>query len=137
MSALTDFFVSEFEDAEVVEKTLKLGGKEKLMKFKAISAAKGDELRKSCRRVKTIKGVRQVETDQDAYIAKLITETTVYPDFKDAELQKNWGVMGAVELLEAMKQKMLDGEYGDLAQFVQEVNGYQVDINELAEEVKN
>ena len=137
MSVLTDFFVSEFEDATVIERMLKLGGKEKLMRFKAISAAKGDEIRKSCRRVKTIKGVRQIDTDQDAYIAKLITETTVYPDFKDAELQKNWGVMGAVELLEAMKQKMLDGEYGELAQVVQEVNGYQVDINELVEEVKN
>jgi hypothetical protein len=137
MSTMQDFFISEFEDAAIVEKALKLGGKERLMKFKPISAAKGDEIRKSCRKVTTVKGVRQVETDQDAFVAKLIVETTVHPDFKDVKLQENWGVMGAVDLLAAMKEKMLDGEYAALAQVVQEVNGYDVNINDLADEVKN
>lgn len=137
MSTLQDFFVTEFADSEVVERTLKIGGKERQMKFKAISAAKGDEIRKSCRKVKTVKGVVQAEIDQDAFISKLIVETTVHPDMKNVELQQNWGVMGADDLLAAMKQKMLDGEYGALAQVVQEVNGYDVNINDLADEVKN
>ncbi len=137
MSDMQDFFVDSFQDAEVVEKVVKIGGKERVMKFKAISAAKGDEIRKSCRKVTTHKGVKLVETDQDAFLAKLIIETTLYPDLKNKELQQNWGVIGAEALLDAMKARMWDGEYGELVQIAQEVNGYNSDLSDMVEEVKN
>ncbi|MCR8981572.1 phage tail assembly chaperone [Brevibacillus laterosporus] len=132
-----DFFMDEFEDAEVVERMVKLAGKEKKMQFKPISAAKGGELRKSCRKVTHHKGAKQVYTDHDAFVAKMIIETTVNPDFKNKELQDSWGVIGADNLLAAMKTKMSDGEYNQLAAVVSDINGYDEEVDEMAEEIKN
>jgi hypothetical protein len=137
MSEFQDFLIEDFEEAEVIERSIKLGGKEKKMKFKPISATKGDEIRKSCRKVSIYKGQKQVSTDQDSYMEKLIIETTVYPDFRNEELQKAWGVMGAENLLKAMKGKMLDGEYAELFAIVSEINGYDKSMDELIEEAKN
>lgn len=137
MSEFQDFLIEDFEEAEVIERSIKLGGKEKKMKFKPISATKGDEIRKSCRKVSIYKGQKQVSTDQDSYMEKLIIETTVYPDFRNEELQKAWGVMGAENLLKAMKGKMLDGEYAELFANVSEINGYDKSMDELIEEAKN
>ncbi|MGG1444337.1 hypothetical protein ABE354_20220 [Brevibacillus laterosporus] len=135
--SLQDFFMDEFEDAEVVERMVKIAGKEKKMQFKPISAAKGDEIRKSCRKVTHNKGAKQVYTDQDAFVAKMIIETTVNPDFKNKELQDSWGVIGADNLLAAMKTKMSDGEYNQLAAVVTDINGYDEEVDEMAEEIKN
>lgn len=137
MSNLQDFFVEDFAEVEVIERDVKIGGKVKKMQFKPISAALGDEIKKSCRKTKIYKGAKQIDFNQDLYMAKLITETTVHPDFKNAELQKNWGVMGAVELLEAMKTKMLDGEFTELSQIVTEVNGYERTFEDKVDEIKN
>ncbi|MNN89462.1 Phage XkdN-like protein [compost metagenome] len=57
-----------------------------------------------------------------------------FPDLKNAELQKSYGVMGAEALLHKM---LLPGEYANLVQKVQELNGFDADMNELVEEVKN
>ncbi|ATO50146.1 hypothetical protein P4V86_19455 [Brevibacillus laterosporus] len=132
-----DFFMDEFEDAEVVERVVKIAGKEKKMQFKPISAAKGEELRKSCRKVTHYKGSKQVYTDHNAFVAKMIIESTVNPDFKNKELQDNWGVIGADNLLVAMKTKMGDGEYNQLAAVVTDINGYDKEVDEMAEEIKN
>ena len=67
-------------------------------------------------------------------MAKLVVASVVFPDLKDAELQKSYGVLGADQLLRKM---LLPGEYATLLQKVQEVNGFDRDVNELAEEVKN
>ncbi|MED1790347.1 hypothetical protein P4V47_23265 [Brevibacillus laterosporus] len=132
-----DFFMEEFEDAEVVERMVKIGGKERKMQFKPLSAAQGDEIRKSCRKVTRHKGKKEVDINEDTYMAKMIVETTVNPDFKNKELQDNWKVIGADQLLSAMKTKMIDGEYADLIAVVSEINGFNKDINEFKEEVKN
>lgn len=137
MSQFEDFLMDSFEEVQAVEKELEIGGRKRKMKFKAIGATKADEIRKSCRKVNFIKGRKMVETDQDKYLEKLIIETTTYPDLKNAELQSNWGVMGAVELLQAMKSKMTDGEYAELSSTVSEINGYNKDMKELIEEAKN
>ncbi|MNC83125.1 Phage XkdN-like protein [compost metagenome] len=60
--------------------------------------------------------------------------SVVYPDLKDAELQKSYGVLGADQLLRKM---LLPGEYATLLQKVQSINGFDKDVNELADEVKN
>ncbi len=58
----------------------------------------------------------------------------VFPDLKNAELQKAYGALGESALL----QKMLYvGEYAELAQAVQELSGLDTDINEDIEEAKN
>ncbi|NFF59849.1 hypothetical protein FDB08_04055 [Clostridium botulinum] len=137
MSQFEDFLMDSFEEVQAVEKELEIGGRKRKMKFKAIGATKADEIRKSCRKVNFIKGQKMVETDQDKYLETLIVETTVCPDLKNAELQSNWGVMGAVELLQAMKSKMTDGEYGEWSSVVSEINGYDKGMQELIEEAKN
>lgn len=137
MSQFEDFLMDSFEAAAEVEKEITIGGKLKKMKFKPIGAVVGDELRKKCRKVSILKGQKISETDQDKYMANLIIETTIYPDLKNAELQQAWGVMGAEELLKAMKAKMNDGEYSEWSSIVSEVNGYDKGLQELMEEAKN
>lgn len=132
-----EFLMEEFEDVEPIEKAIKIGGKDKKMKFKPISATKGDELRKKCTKISFYKGQKIQETDQDKFIANQIIETTVHPDLKNAELQAAWGVMGAEELLEAMKTRMRDGEYADWSNAVVEINGYDKGMQKLIEEAKN
>ncbi|MBU5485246.1 hypothetical protein KQI86_12950 [Clostridium sp. MSJ-11] len=132
-----DFLMDEFEDIEPIEKIVKMGGKEKKMKFKPISATLGDELRKKCRKVDFYKGQKVIETNQDKYVANLIIETTMHPDLKNAELQNAWGVKGAEELLTSMKAKMNDGEYAEWSSIVSQINGYDKSMQELVEEGKN
>ncbi|WML35346.1 hypothetical protein [Clostridium sp. OS1-26] len=137
MNNFEDFLMDNFEEAAEIEREITIGGKVKKMKFKPIGATTGDDLRKKCRKVTILKGQKISETDQDKYLANLIIETTTYPDLKNAELQGAWGVIGAEELLKAMKSKMLDGEYSEWSSIVSEVNGYDKGLQELVEEAKN
>jgi hypothetical protein len=137
MSDFKEFLMDSFDEVEVVEKVVKIGGKDKKMQFKAISADKGDEIRKKCRKVSFLKGQKIIETDQDKFVANQIIETTVYPDLKNAEFQSAWGVIGAEELVKAMKAKMSDGEYMEWSSIVTEINGYDKGMQELVEEAKN
>jgi hypothetical protein len=72
--------------------------------------------------------------DRQGYINELVASAVVYPDLKNAELQKAYGVLGEVDLL---KKMLLIGEFAVLAQKVQELAGLDEDINELVEEAKN
>lgn len=137
MSNFQDFLMDEFEDAEIIERIVTIGGKPKKMQFKAIAAGVGDEIRKKCRKTQFYKGQKVIETDQDKFVAQMIIETTVHPDLKSKELQAAWGVLGAEELLKAMKFKMRDGEYAEWSNAVSEVNGYDKGMRELVEEAKN
>lgn len=137
MSQFQEFFMEEFGEADIIEKTLMIGGKPKNMKFKAILADVGDEIRRKCRKTQFHKGQKITEINQDKFIANMIIETTVYPDLKNADLQKSWGVVGAEDLLKAMKSKMSDGEYAEWSNTVSEVNGYDKSMDELIEEAKN
>ncbi len=76
-----------------------------------------------------------VETfDRAEYVSALTAAAVVFPDLKNAELQKAYEVLGESALL----QKMLYlGEYAELAQAAQELSGLDADINEDIEEAKN
>ncbi|MOA16947.1 Phage XkdN-like protein [compost metagenome] len=84
--------------------------------------------------VKGKNGAKVPETSPEDYLAKLAVASVVYPDLKDAELQRSYSVLGADILL---KRMLLSGEYAALIQKVQELNGYDRDMNDLVEEVKN
>ncbi|MDF2611349.1 MAG: phage portal protein [Lachnospiraceae bacterium] len=72
--------------------------------------------------------------DRAEYISALTASAVAFPDLKNAELQKAYGVLGESSLL----QKMLYvGEFAILAQEVQELSGLDKDINEDIEEAKN
>lgn len=105
--------------------------------LKAITSEKDTEIRKSCtKRVATNQKRTQFtqETDAELYLAKLAVNCVVMPNLHDAELQNSYGVMGAESLLKTM---LLPGEYNDMMEKIQEINGFDVDINEMVEEAKN
>lgn len=72
--------------------------------------------------------------DSASYQADLIIAATVFPDFKSAELQKAYGVLGERELLMHM---LLIGEYTQLRNKVFALSGIYDDINAKIEEAKN
>ncbi|WP_141502665.1 phage tail assembly chaperone [Paenibacillus luteus] len=121
------FIVSDrFKDAE---------GQAVAWELRSMTEAENEECRKSStRKVKGKNGVFVPETNTDEYLAKLVVSSIQFPNLKDADLQKSYGTLGAENLLRKM---LLPGEYASLVQRVQEINGFNQSLNELAEEVKN
>lgn len=65
MGQFEDFLIDSFEETEEIEKEITLGKKKRKMKFRSISAEKGDEIRKKSRNISFIKGQKIAETNQD------------------------------------------------------------------------
>jgi hypothetical protein len=98
-----------------------------------------EEENQECRKAATVKvkgkgGVYTQDIDPNEYMSKLIVESVAYPDLKNGDLQKSYGVMGAESLL---KKMLLPGEFAALGERVQAINGFDRDINELVDDVKN
>ncbi|MGO4498808.1 phage portal protein [Paenibacillus sp. 2RAB27] len=141
MSNLSAFFAKNAAPVDAVEEVVVSDrfkddeGKPIAWKVKAVLQEDSDNIRKTC--IKTIKGKygnNTRETDEQEYMLKLVIASVVFPDLKDAELQQTYGVYGADNLI---KRMLTPGEYTNLVLKVQEVNGYDKDINELMEEAKN
>lgn len=107
--------------------------------FAPISPERDAELKsESTKRSMITQGKRkgQYNTDFDhfKYQRLLTVESIVYPNLNDKELQDSYGVMGA----DALLGKMLTiGEMADASAVAQEVNGYQAELEDMVEEVKN
>lgn len=102
-----------------------------------ITPEEDETLKKECtRRVPVVgkKGAFLPETDYSAYVAKLAARCTIFPNLNDKELQDSYGVMGAEALL---KKMLTPGEYNDYLAKVQEVNGFDVSMEELVDDAKN
>lgn len=127
MEVTEDFVVSDrFKDKD---------GKPVAWKLQAITEEKNNELRKSSmKKIKGKGGAYKTDFDANEYMAKLVTNCVVYPDLKNAELQKSYSAVGAEALLRKM---LLPGEYAELGDRIQTMNGFDLDINELVDEVKN
>jgi hypothetical protein len=140
MSSLQAFFAQNvksdiIEEFVVSERFRDENGKPIPWKIRAITEEENEQIRKAATQVVKEKGGRRnVEIQPEVYLAKVATASVVFPDLKNAELQKSYGVMGAEDLL---KKMLLSGEYATLIQKVQEVNGFDRDINDLMDEVKN
>ncbi len=136
--SLTAFFAqnapAELVEEVVVSERFKEDGKPIPWKLRSMTEGENESIRKSAQRRVKDKGVVTIDTNTDEYLAKLAVASVVYPDLKDAELQKSYGVVGADQLI---KRMLLPGEYAVLIQKVQEINGFEKDINELTEEAKN
>jgi len=104
-------------------------------KLRTLSESENEEIRKSATQtVKGKGGQRYQETKPEIYLVKVAVASVVYPDLKSAELQQSYGVIGAEELL---KKMLLAGEYAALVHKVETLNGFDHDINELVEDIKN
>ena len=103
--------------------------------IKAVTSDEDARIRKAYTKKVTGKGgVVTQNFDAEEYLAALAARCVVYPNLNNAELQNSYGVMSAEQLV---KKMLKPGEYQMLMQKVQEVNGYDVGINELVEEAKN
>ena len=96
--------------------------------IKALDAGTIKRLRKAS--TKFVNGALDIDTE--VLNAKLACESVVFPDLKDEELQKSYGVMGEEALLNKM---LLPGEYDNLIAQVMAMNGYNAE--ELVAEAKN
>lgn len=140
MSDLSMFFaqnvaVEVAEDFEVSPRFKDKEDKPVKWKLRSISESENQELRKSStKKVKGKGGVYTNDFDSNEYLSKMVVACVSYPDLKNAELQKSYGVIGAEKLLNKM---LLPGEFGGLLERVQTMNGFDRDINDLVEEVKN
>lgn len=139
MSNFQAFMAQNAETVEnikrVISNRFKENGKPVPFELRAITNEEDSELRKSCqKRVKVKKGQTTLEIDQDKYLGKLVAACVVYPDLKNIELQKSYGVLGDDTLI---KKMLTPGEFTDLLVAVQEINGYDKDMNDLVEEAKN
>ena len=111
-------------------------GKPIPFEIKALSADENDELQRRCMVNVPVPGQRGQytrELDQIKYTAMLLTESVVYPDLNEAELQDSYGVRGAESLLRKM---LYTGEYNKLAQEVMALSNIEV-LSDLVEEAKN
>ncbi|MEK5277768.1 MULTISPECIES: phage tail assembly chaperone [Paenibacillus] len=122
-----DFVVSpRFKDKD---------GKAIPWKLRSITEEENKELRKAAtKRTKGKYGQFTSEMDANEYMAKMVVASVSYPDLKNAEIQKSYGVLGSEVLLRKM---LLPGEFSALSERVQTLNGFDQDINEQIEEVKN
>lgn len=105
--------------------------------IKCITSTEDEALRKSCTKRVPVPGKRgqfTLETDYDLYLGKLAAKCTVYPNLDDAGLQDSYGVMGSDTLLKAM---LKPGEYAEYLNKIQQVNGFDIAMDEAVEEVKN
>jgi len=140
MSDLKAFFAQNVESDLVTEVVVSKRFKDAegnpiKWKIKAIGEEENAQYRKeSTKRVQVRKGVFTQETDNEAYIGKLVEACVVFPNLKDADLQKSYNVMGADQLI---KRMLLPGEYGTLVQEIQKINGFDLDIEETIDEIKN
>ncbi|AEG59591.1 phage tail assembly chaperone [Desulforamulus ruminis] len=103
----------------------------------SITSEEDEAIRKACTRKVPVPGKRNIytpETDYNQYLGRLAAQCTVFPNLNDAELQNSYGVMGADTLLKAM---LKPGEYADYLTKIQEINGFEVTMEEMVDEAKN
>ena len=125
----------ENQEVEVSKRFKDDAGNIVKFEIKSISNEMDDALRKqNTRQVKKAKGVIVPELDQQKYFVDLVLKSLVYPDLDDKELQDSWGVMDSKELINAM---LLPGEYTALLQEVQKINGWDLNVEDIKDEVKN
>ncbi|BAQ11301.1 phage portal protein [Bacillus sp. OxB-1] len=142
MSNLQAFFAQNIEkvgiDERVVSKRFKdENGKPIPWQFGAIDGEQDTANRKACTKRMPVpgkKGMFMPETDFEKYALKNAVATIKFPDLNNAELQSSYGVMGAEALLQKM---LLPGELTEVKKIAQEVNGFDVGMDDLVEEAKN
>ncbi|MCM1055218.1 MAG: hypothetical protein NC394_06820 [Bacteroides sp.] len=113
-------------------------GKPLEWELKHITSKENDILREECTSEIPAAGkpnIYRPKLNASKYIGKLIAASVVYPDLYDAELQDSYGVKSPEELLYALVDD--PGEYGELAAFVQKLQGFDISLEERAEQAKN
>lgn len=109
-------------------------GKPVAWKLRPIDSSQNDQLRSEC--MKKGKGKKAVvpELDMTLYLSRLAATCTIYPNLHNKALQDSYGVLCAEDLLRKM---LLPGEYDNYNAKVAEICGFDEDMDELVNTVKN
>jgi hypothetical protein len=142
MSNLKAFLAQNVEQEENVKYVASkrfLGEDKKPVEWEiqSVTSEEDELIRKSCTKKALVPGKKNQytqETDFEKYLGLLAVRCTVFPNLNDAELQNSYDVMGGDAVLKVM---LKPGEYQDLLKKIQEINGFDVGLDELVEEVKN
>ena len=100
-------------------------------KIKAMTSKEFGELRKSCTRINK-KGKPEVDAEKLTNI--IVIENTVVPNFKDAESIKKVGCLNAEQYINKV---LLPGEITVLNDEILLLSGFNSNMDDLIEEVKN
>lgn len=112
-------------------------GKPVLWEIKSLTSEEDEIIRKQYTKQVPIPGAKNrfmQDFDANGYLGVMAARCTVFPNLNDAELQDSYKVMGADKVLKVM---LKPGEYQDYLKKVQEVNGFDVPMDEVIEEAKN
>lgn len=135
MGKLQEFLMENDEHKQVTEEVA-VSGFPVPFTIRSITEGENKAIRKSCQKTTFDKKTHQrnTETDQDLYNNRLVIACCSDPNFKDAELQRKYGVIGAEALIDVI---LKPGQFVDLLLAVQEINGFTDDVNVLRDEAKN
>ena len=141
MSSLSNFFkqnkkVKENTLYPATESLLDENGKPLLWEIRPITSKENDKIQDECTiEVQDKSGARKFKIDNSNYITKLICKSVVCPDLLNAELQDSYGVKTPEDLI----HEMIDGagEWNSLILFINKFNGFNISLDEKAEEIKN
>jgi hypothetical protein len=142
MSDLRAFMAGNVEADEVVEyavskRFVDKEGNPIKWQLKPINSKEDERIRKECTRKVPVPGKRNQrmpETDLNEYLGKMTAACIIFPNLNDKELQDSYSVMGAGDLLKTM---LKPGEYTELTSKIQEINGFDISMEEKVEEAKN
>lgn len=137
--SLTAFFRDKAKKPEnqkiVVSNRFQENGKPIPWEIRAITEDEDAKIKSDCTTVNVFKGRQTTKFDSQKYTNKLIAACVLFPDLRDAELQKSYGVTSDDALVKAM---LISGEHANLLQAVNEINGFNAErVDDTKEEVKN
>lgn len=129
-------FLMQGTAAEPVQAEVAVAGFPHPFVVRSISEAENKALRKTCQKTSFDKKTHQktTDSDQDLYNNRLVAACCVEPNFKDAELQAKYGVMGAEALIDTV---LKPGQFIEVLLAAQDVCGFTDDVGELRDEAKN
>ena len=116
-----------------ITKEVKLNGRLKdfTFKIKPMTNTEMNRLQKLC--VKN-PGSKNREFDMQKYNELVVVNNVIVPNFKDAE----WLQSSGMPTSEALVNKvLLAGEIAELSDKVAELSGFNTDVEELSEDIKN
>ena len=101
-----------------------------------MSSEECDTLLKQSKRKEFVPGNRDVKitTDNEKFITEMVIGCVVFPNLNDASLQDSYGAAGAADLVHKM---LTPGEFTNLANMVQQVNGFEVGMKDKVKLAKN
>lgn len=132
MNALQQFLLQQ--DTSKVTKAIDLGGRLKghPITIKAITGDQYTSFQQAC--IENPNSAKKRRFNTKRFNELIVINATVDPNLKDAEMIKAAGVPDSANLLYKV---FLAGEINTLSQAILELSGFDVDMDEAEEEVKN